>query len=120
MTEFFISAAHAMGPAPGQGGGGQASLFANLIPIVIIIAVFYILVFLPEKKRKKNHEAMLNNLKAGDKIITTAGIYGEISKVENDHYMLKISDNNTKIKILKTAVSVVIDPTKEKETPKTN
>ena len=118
MIDFFISAAHAMGPTPGQQGASQPSLLANIIPIVLIIAIFYIIVFLPEKKRKKTHEQMLNNLKSGDKIITTSGIYGEISKVENDHYMLKISDNNTKIKIMKTAVSIVLDPLKEKEAVK--
>jgi len=106
--EFFSSTAFAMSPPPAQKTGApQPSIIEALFPFIIIIAIFYFLVFLPQRKERKKHQEMLNSIKTGDKVITTAGIYGEISKVETDHLIVKVADN-VKLKMLKSSISTVL------------
>jgi len=106
MQFLWEASANAMA-APGGKQGQQGSIIEAILPFIIIIAVFYLMVFMPQRKERKKREEMLKNVKVGDKIITTSGIYGEIVKVENDHIMVKVSDNNTKLKMLKSAISVI-------------
>ena len=63
------------------------------LPLVLIFGVFYILLIRPQQKKVKLHREMLNNLKRGDKIITSGGIIGIISKVnDNKELLIEISD----------------------------
>jgi preprotein translocase subunit YajC len=63
------------------------------LPLILIFGVFYILLIRPQQKKVKQHKEMLNNLKKGDKIITSGGIIGKISKVnENKEMLVEISD----------------------------
>jgi len=61
-----------------QQGGGMGFLITNLIFFAVFIAIFYFLLIRPEQKRKKEHQKFLQNLKVGDKVVTTAGILGTI------------------------------------------
>ena len=64
------------------------------LPLILIFGVFYILLIRPQQKKIKVHREMLNNLRRGDKIITSGGIIGTISKVnENKELSLEISEN---------------------------
>ena len=63
------------------------------LPLILIFGVFYILLIRPQQKKVKLHREMLNNLKRGDKIITSGGIIGTISKVsDNKELLVEISD----------------------------
>jgi len=109
MTNLFASVVYAAGQAPAQQAAArQPSVL--LFPFIIIIAVFYLMVFMPQRKERKKREEMLKNLKVGDKVITSGGIYGEIAKIENDVVYVKV-DNNVKLKMLKSVVSVIKDNT---------
>ncbi len=111
MTNLFASVVYAAGQAPAQQAAArQPSVFEMLFPFIIIIAVFYLMVFMPQRKERKKREEMLKNLKVGDKVITSGGIYGEIAKIENDVVYVKV-DNNVKLKMLKSVVSVIKDNT---------
>ena len=69
------------------------------LPLILIFGVFYILLIRPQQKKVKLHREMLNNLKRGDKIITSGGIIGKISKV-NDNRELNVEiSNEVEIKI---------------------
>ena len=69
------------------------------LPLILIFGVFYILLIRPQQKKVKLHKEMLNNLKKGDKIITSGGIIGKISKV-NDNRELNVEiSNEVEIKI---------------------
>ena len=69
------------------------------LPLILIFGVFYILLIRPQQKKVKLHREMINNLKRGDKIITTGGIIGVITKVkDNKEITLEIS-NNVEIQI---------------------
>ena len=63
------------------------------LPLILIFGVFYILLIRPQQKKVKLHREMLNNLKRGDKIITSGGIIGRINKVfDNREISLEISE----------------------------
>ena len=67
---------------------------ATFLPLILIFGVFYILLIRPQQKKVKLHREMLNNLKRGDKIITSGGIIGNISKVkDNKELLIEIADN---------------------------
>ena len=106
MLFNLIDIAHAMGPAP-QGGGGQggaAGLFTSLVPLILIFVIFYFLLIRPQQKRAKEHKNMIDNLKKGDKIVTSGGIHGVIESVGTNTITLKIAEN-TKVKIGKGYVA---------------
>lgn len=84
---------YALTPAPKNAGGapgGMESMFTSLLPLVFIFVIFYFLLIRPQSKKAKEHKKMLENLKRGDKVITTGGIEGIIEEVDGDRMVLKI------------------------------
>lgn len=78
-----------------------------LIPIGLMIAAFYFLMVAPQRKQKKEQDKMLAALGTGDEVITTGGIYGTITNVKDDRFVLRIADN-TKIEIGKAFIQAVV------------
>jgi len=76
----------------------------SLLPFLVIGVVFYLLVFMPMKKRQKKMEALISALKNGDKVITNSGIYGVIAGVNDKTFILRISEQ-VKIEISKNAIA---------------
>ena len=85
-----------------QGGG-----FQSLIFLVIIIALFYFVLIRPQMKQSKEHKKMLNNIKNGDEVLTTAGIVGKIKNSNESFIDLEIAQDVT-IKIQKQALSKIM------------
>ncbi|WP_456479740.1 preprotein translocase subunit YajC [Nautilia sp.] len=83
---------------------GQPSLLASLLPLIILFAIFYFLVILPQQRQAKKHKQMVEELKKGDKIITTGGIIAEVVKNEPDFLKVRINDN-VEVKLDKSAVA---------------
>ncbi len=83
---------------------GDAGLIGSFLPLVLIFAIFYVLLILPQQKQKKQHKLLIEALKQGDKIITGSGIYGEISKVEQTTVDIEIS-KGTIIKLSKDSIA---------------
>lgn len=90
----------------------QVSPFGALLPLILIFFVFYFLLILPQQKKQKLHKKMLDELKEGDKVITIGGLIGEVEKIKEEIVTLKFREN-TKIDILKNAISQVINKKKE-------
>jgi preprotein translocase subunit YajC len=86
--------------APPQSGG---SAWVQFIPILIVIAIFYFVVVMPMKKRQQKVQAFLKELKAGDKVITSGGIYGSLVKVNEQSVQLQVA-NNVRIEVSKAAI----------------
>ncbi len=82
------------------GGAGQPGMMTQIIPLVLIVAVFYLFLILPQQKQKKKHREFIESLKRGDKVITSSGIYGTIVKVNEKDLVVEIADN-VNIKIIK-------------------
>jgi preprotein translocase subunit YajC len=71
---------------------GDAGQITAFLPFVLIIAIFYFLILMPMQKRQKKVQEFQDSLKAGDKIVTTSGIYGQITKVNDKSVQLQIAD----------------------------
>ena len=83
-----------------QGGGG----WTGLLMLVVIFAIFYFLMISPMRRRQKRLQMLISNLKNGDKIITTGGIYGTIIGVGEDRIKLRITER-VNIDLAKNAVA---------------
>ncbi len=87
-------------PQPGQ----QPNTIAMLMPLILIFFIMYFFMIRPQVKKQKAHQAMLQSLKKGDKIITTGGIYGKIVNIKDRSFVIQVSEN-TRIEITKNAVA---------------
>jgi len=88
--------------------GGLGSLIFLFLPM---FAIMYLLVFRPQQKQRKQHQAMIEALKAGDKVLTSGGIYGTINGIDGDTVILKISSEpQVKVRVARTAISQVEAP----------
>ncbi len=93
-----------------QAGGAQAArpnMLGALLPFVLVFVIFYLLIIMPQRKKQKKHMDLVENLKPGDRIVTTAGIFGTVMGVQKDRIELKIAAN-VKIDITKSAVGVIL------------
>lgn len=97
----MISIAYAMGQ--GGAGGQGASGFASFIPIILMFAIFYFLLIRPQQKKTKEHREMINNLKRGDRVVTSGGIHGLITSLEDLTVRMEIADK-VRIKINRSNV----------------
>jgi preprotein translocase subunit YajC len=79
-------------PTLAQGQAGSGDMLIQFAPILIIGVIFYLLIFMPMRKRQKKVEAMITALRNGDKVITNSGIYGVIAGVKEKTLILKIAD----------------------------
>jgi preprotein translocase subunit YajC len=86
-----------------QAASPQA-LFMQFAPILIIVVIFYLLIFMPMKKRQRKVETMISALKNGDKVITSSGIYGVVAGVKDKTFILKIADQ-VKIEVAKNSIA---------------
>ena len=106
MTKMFLltdaPSLLAQQSAPGPAGGMSQLIFFGLL-----FAAMYFLMIAPQRKKQKAHEKMLKELTSGDEIVTTGGIYGTITNVKDDRFVVRISDN-TKIEVGKAFVSGVV------------
>lgn len=76
----------------------------QMIPFVFLALIFYFLVLRPQMKQQKDHQKLVSDLKKGDKIVTSGGIWGEIDEVDPQSIRLKVNDK-TKIRISRSSVS---------------
>ena len=84
----------------------------TFIPLLLVFVIFYFLIILPQRKRQRALDAMLDNLKSGDKVVTSGGIYGTIVSVRDDKrtVQLKISENPViRVEVARTAISGLQD-----------
>lgn len=100
----MVSVAHAAGPAAGVGAGG----FASFIPLILIFVVFYFLLIRPQQKQAKQHQAFLNELKKGQKVLTKGGIFGVIIAINENVITLEIA-KDVSIKVSRDAIGGAVD-----------
>ncbi|MGC6475284.1 MAG: preprotein translocase subunit YajC [Parvibaculales bacterium] len=96
---MFISPAFAQ-TATAAGG---PSLLSSLLPFLIIFAIIYFLIIRPQNKRQKEHAAMLDALRLGDKVITQGGIVGKVAKVDETEVQIDIAEN-TRVTVIKSTI----------------
>jgi preprotein translocase subunit YajC len=106
----FLMSLQAAQPARPQGGLG---MFTALFPFLLVFVIFYLLIVQPQRRRQKKHQMMVEQLKPGDRIITSGGIYGTVMGMQPDRIELKIAAN-VKIDITKSAVAVILGQGQQK------
>jgi preprotein translocase subunit YajC len=111
---MFISPAFAQDAAAAAPGGINAML-VQFGPLILIFIVFYFLLIRPQQKKAKAHREMLSNVRRGDRIVTSGGIIGTVTKADGDaELQVEIADG-VRIRVLRGAVSDVLaktDPAK--------
>ncbi|MGC6536461.1 MAG: preprotein translocase subunit YajC [Candidatus Puniceispirillaceae bacterium] len=94
-------------PAYAQAAGG-ASLTAQLLPFVLIFGIFYLFLIRPQQKRAKAHRELVNNVKRGDKIVTSGGLRGTIAKAvaDQDYVEVEIA-KDVKVELVRSMIATV-------------
>jgi preprotein translocase subunit YajC len=80
------------GPVFAMGMTDGASPLLQVVPFALILGIFYFIILLPAKRKQQKVQAFLDNLKENDKVVTTSGIYGQISRINGDKVQLQIAD----------------------------
>lgn len=89
-----------------QTAAGEPSLIASLLPMILIVAIFYIFIIRPQQKQRKQHQELVNNLAVKDNIILASGIKGKVTKVLEKDIVVEIA-KDVEITCLKTFVAKV-------------
>jgi preprotein translocase subunit YajC len=89
--------------------GGSSNPILGFLPLVVILAIFYLLVFMPMQKQRRQQATMLKELKNGQLVLTTGGIVGSIVSInEDDTLILRIKPDNIKIQVARSAVASLV------------
>ncbi len=103
ISPAFAQAAGAAGPAAG---------FMQFVPLVLIFAVMYFLLIRPQQKKLKEHRAMLEAVRRGDRVVTNGGIIGLVVKATNDDRELTVEiAENVRVKVMRDMISSVVSKT---------
>ena len=89
--------------APLATAAGQPSMLVQLMPMILIFLVFYVIWFLPLRKKQKAHDELLANLGKGDKVVTNGGLYGKVLKAEGEVIVLELADN-VRVRVARRAI----------------
>jgi preprotein translocase subunit YajC len=97
---FALPVVFAMSPSA-QGAGGP--VWVQFLPFALILAIFYFIILMPMRKRQKKVAEFREALKVGDKVITTSGLYGSITKLNDRSVQLQIADR-VRVEVSRAAV----------------
>ena len=86
----------------------SGSFITGLLPIVLMVAIFYFLVFMPMRRQQRATKTMLKSLEAGQTVLTSGGIIGTIVAVNDDTLILRIKPDNLKIQVARSAVTSLV------------
>ena len=100
---MFITPAYAQ--ATGTPGAGD--FMGMILPMVMILVVFYFLLIRPQQKRAKEHQEMIGKVARGDTIVTSGGLIGRVSKVVDEREILVEIAENVKVKIARSGIADV-------------
>ena len=89
----------ALGSAPGQ----AVSPWVQLVPFALVLGIFYFIILLPMKRKQKKVEAFLESLKVGDRVVTTGGIYGSVTRLGDHSVQLQVADK-VRIEVSRAAI----------------
>ena len=94
----------------------SGSGIGQFIPLILIFVIFYFFLIRPQQKKAKEHKLMVENLKRGDKVVTSGGIIGSIERViDNDKVEVLISEN-VKVEVIKsTGIQALVNNTETKK-----
>ena len=98
MTMLDAGPVFAMGAVP-EGG----SAWLQLVPFALVLAIFYFIILLPMKRKQQKVQEFLDSLKVGDRVITTGGLYGQVTRLGEQSVQLQVADK-VRIEVAKAAI----------------
>ena len=101
MCDLTLFWSLAQAEAPQQPGALE-----SFLPLGLMMLAFWFLFIQPQMKRQKAHRKLVEGLKSGDKVVTNGGMYGTITNVRDDRFVLQIAEN-TRIEILRSAIQSI-------------
>jgi len=104
MTQFDMLA---MGSPPGTDQDPRAGMLNMIIMFAVLGVMFYFLLIRPQQKQRKDQEKLLKNIKSGDRVLLSSGIFGMITNVKEKSFTVKIADN-VKVEVAKSSVGTVL------------
>ncbi len=103
---MLISPAYAQAAAP-----GGSDFFVSLLPLVLIFAVFYFLLIRPQQRKMKDHRALIEGVKRGDQVLTSGGIFGKVTKVE-DHVLTVEIAKEVQVSVQRSSIADIVNKPK--------
>ena len=96
-------------PAFAQAAGGTpgGDIISMILPLVMIMGVFWFLLIRPQQKRQKEHQQLISKVARGDTVVTSGGLIGRVSKVVDERELLVEVGENVKVRIVRSAISEV-------------
>jgi preprotein translocase subunit YajC len=85
-----------------------AAQIGQFLPIILMVAIFYFLVFMPMRRQQKNTKEMIRTLQAGQTVVTSGGLMGTIVAVNDDTLILRVKPDNLKLQVSRSAVTNVV------------
>lgn len=100
---LFSTPAYAQ--AAGAGGG---SLIEGLLPLVLIVVLFWFLIIRPQNKRQKEYKEMVSNVRRGDSVVTAGGVFGKVTKVKDNNELEVEIAEGVRIRVVQDTISQVL------------
>ena len=93
-----------VGPVFGMGAAPEgSSVLLQFVPLVLVVGIFYFIILLPMKRKQKKVQEFLDSLKVGDRIVTTGGMYGQVTRLGEQSVQLQIADK-IRIEVAKASI----------------
>jgi preprotein translocase subunit YajC len=103
---MFATPAYAADAGQAAAGGGAGSIIVGLAPMLIIFVIFYFLLIRPQQKRMKAHQAMLGGVKRNDTVVTSGGLIGKVTKVDDAEVEVELAPN-VRVRVVKSMLAEV-------------
>ncbi|HRD75167.1 MAG TPA: preprotein translocase subunit YajC [Hyphomicrobiaceae bacterium] len=95
-------------PAFAQGAGGGSDIFGLLMPMLLILPIFYFLIIRPQQQRVKQHREMVANIRRNDTVVLSGGILGKVTKVKDSDNEVEVEiADNTRVRVLRHTIAEV-------------
>ena len=80
-----------------------SSLLVQFVPLVLVVGIFYFIILLPMKRKQQKVQEFLDNLKVGDRVVTTGGMYGQVTRLGEQSVQLQIADK-IRVEVAKASI----------------
>lgn len=97
----------AVPPKGSANAAAQPNPVLSFVPMVVVIAILYFMIIRPQQKQAKDHRKMVDNLKAGDRVLTQGGIYGTVASLKAGIVQVKIAEN-LRVDVARSAITQVL------------
>lgn len=106
MNSLKVNSLLALAP-PAQPGQPSPPMWTSLVPLLLLVAVFYFALIRPQQKKQKNHAQLLKTIRPGDKVVTSGGIVGIVVSVKDKTLSLRSAD--AKFEVTKAAIAEITE-----------